>query len=171
MHDTPISSSRVRCSCINPHSRCLLRAPLKAEPCPAISECCGFVCQSKEACARGYGVDLFSERADARNELYEKGSELLANAKKAAAQAAEDTFWHIRGVPRADDDVGEMGAMRKRIAGGMRHVATYEDAALQEKARAVMPVAGEGGIEETAQEFMAGDGMSREEGLVRALLR
>lgn len=151
----------------------------QAEHSPAISTRAAFVCQSKEACVeKGYGSDLFSARADAGAEVLPPGSPASATAETAAATAAAAVYYAARGLPKtagggADND--NMAHMRRRIESGMSGVLVYEDAALQERARAVLPPAdgggGGSGVAQQGAEMAAAGGFSEEEGLARALLR
>ncbi|CAM9281638.1 unnamed protein product [Ectocarpus sp. 8 AP-2014] len=63
--------------------------PGRAGPSAAISTAAAFVCQSKEACGKGYGSDLFSGRADAGAEVLPPGSPAAVAAEAAAAGAAD----------------------------------------------------------------------------------
>lgn len=145
----------------------------QAGPSPAISTAAAFVCQSKEACGKGYGSDLFSARADAGAEVLPPGSPAAAAAEAAAAGAADKVYYVARGLPPAtnnNSDNPEMADMRRQIASGMRRALAYEDGALQAKARAVLPPEG-GGVVQKGAEMAAAGGFSQEEGLARALLR
>lgn len=133
---------------------------------PGISECATFVCQSKEACARGYGSDLFSQRADIGSEVYPSGSRVLAAAKAAAAAAAE----RVAAKPLVE--TLEMVSMRQKIEAGAKGVLSYEDPEVQAKARASLSSAlGEGTIQERGRIIAREGGYSEEEGRARALLR
>lgn len=149
----------------------------QAEHSPAISSRAAFVCQSKEACVeKGYGSDLFSGRADAGAEVLPPGTPAAAAAESAAAAAADAVYYAARGLPKpsgAGADNEDMARMRRKIQSGMSGVLAYEDAALQEKARAVLPPAVGGGTEvaQKGAEIAAEEGLSGEEGLARALLR
>ena len=132
------------------------------------------MCQSKEACGKGYGADLFSGRADTGAEVLSPGSAAEIAALKDAAAAAADVYYAARGLPRAGGENGEMADMRRRVASGMASVLAYEDAALQRKAHATLPPDGEGAggsISQRGAEMAAAGGFSEEEGLARALLR
>ena len=133
------------------------------------------MCQSKEACGKGYGADLFSGRADTGAELLSPGSPAELAALKDATAAADDVYYAARGLPKTGGgENGEMADMRRRVASGMAGVLAYEDAALQRKARAALPPDGkgtEGGIFQRGAEMAAAGGFSEEEGLARALLR
>ncbi|CAM9150392.1 unnamed protein product [Scytosiphon promiscuus] len=153
--------------------------PGRAEHSPAISSRAAFVCQAKEACVeKGYGSDLFSGRADAGAEVFPPGSPATAAAESAAATAADAVYYAARGLPVTAGGSGseneDMAHMRRRIEGGMSGVLVYEDPALQEKARAVLPPADGGGggtgVAQKGAEMAAAGGFSEEEGLARALL-
>eukprot|EP00752_Nemacystus_decipiens_P003103 g2874.t1 len=148
--------------------------PGRAEHSPAISTSSAFVCQSKEACGKGYGADLFSDRADTGAEVLAPGSSGEIAALKDAAAAADDVYYAARGLLRAGGgENGQMADMRARVASGMARVLAYEDAALQRKARAVLPPDGDGAggsISQRGAEMVAAGGFSEEEGLARALL-
>lgn len=143
----------------------------QAEHCPAISTSAAFVCQSKEACAKGYGLDLFSERADAGSEVLAAGSLGAVAAETEVAAAADLVYYSARGLAGRGADNEEMEAMRRRVSAEMSGVFAYEDAVVQRKAQAVLPSEGEGGIRQKAAELAAAGGFSEEEGLARALLR
>ncbi|CAN0115449.1 unnamed protein product [Ectocarpus sp. 12 AP-2014] len=146
--------------------------PGRAGPSAAISTAAAFVCQSKEACGKGYGSDLFSGRADAGVEVLPPGSPAAVAAEAAAAAAADKVYYAARGLPPAttnNSDNSEMADMRRQIASGMRGALAYEDGALQAKARAVLPTEG-GSVVEKGAEMAAAGGFSEEEGLARALL-
>lgn len=151
----------------------LTLSPPQAGPSAAISTAAAFVCQSKEACGKGYGSDLFSGRADAGAEVLPPGSPAAVAAEAAAAGAADKVYYAARGLPPAtttNSDNLEMADMRRQIASGMRGALAYEDGALQAKARAVLPTEG-GSVVEKGAEMAAAGGFSEEEGLARALLR
>lgn len=134
------------------------------------------MCQSKEACAKGYGADLFSGRADTGAEVFSPGSPAEVAALKDAAAAADDVYYVARGdLLKTGGENREMADMRRRVASRMAGVLAYEDAALQRKARAALPPdgdgAGGGSIFQRGAEMAAAGGYSEEEGLARALLR
>lgn len=130
------------------------------------------MCQSKEACRKGYGSDLFSGRADAGAEVYPVGSAAATAAEAAVAAAAERAYYDARGVSATNGECQEMAEMRGRVSSGMSGALDYEDPGLQAKARAVLPPEeGEGSIAQRAAEMAAAGGFSKEEGLARALLR
>lgn len=146
----------------------------QAEHSPSISTSAAFVCQSKEACGRGYGADLFSGRADTGAEAFSPGSPAEVAALKDAAAAADDVYYAARGLLKTSGENGEMADMRRRIASGMAGVLAYEDAASQAKARAALPPDGTGAggnVFQRGAEMAAAGGFSEEEGLARALLR
>lgn len=151
-----------------------LRPHHQAELSPAISASRAFVCQSKEACGKGYGADLFSARADTGAEVLSPGSAVEVTALKDVAAAADDVYYAARGLLKTGGENGEMADMRRRVASGMAGVLAYEDASLQRKARAALPPDGEGAggsIFQNGAEMAAAGGFSEEEGLARALLR
>lgn len=132
------------------------------------------MCQSKEACGRGYGADLFSSRADTGAEVLSPGSPVEVTALKDAAAAADGVYYAARGLSKAGGENDDMADMKRRIAGGMASALAYEDAALQAKARAALPPGGAGAggsISQRGAEMAAAGGFSEEEGLARALLR
>lgn len=136
----------------------------------------GFVCQSKEACAKGYGADVFSERADAGGEVYPTGSAIRANAEDAAVAAAERVSHPTKGLPPPTGMAAEnndMMHMRQRVEGEVKRVLVYEDAGLRAEALSVLPKDGidGGSVAERGREMAAAGGYSEEEGLARALLR
>lgn len=132
----------------------------------------GFVCQSKEACSKGYGSDLFSGRADAGAEVYSPSSPAATAAEAAATAAADRVYFAARGLSATGGENEEMAELRRRFSNGIRGVLTYEDAALQAKARAVLPPeGGDGSLAQRAAEIAAEGGFSEQEGLARALLR
>lgn len=142
------------------------------ELCPSISECAAFVCQSKESCAKGYGTDLFSGRADSENEVYPLGSPAAIAVETAASAAADHVFYAARGLSTTSGDTEAMTAMTVQVSSRMEIVLTYEEPALQAKARAVLPTEEGGGtISQRTAEIVASGGYSEEEGLARALLR
>lgn len=145
----------------------------QAEHCPAISESAGFVCQSKEACGKGYGSDLFSGRADAGTEVYPPASPAALAAETAAATAADLMYYSARGLAAGGGtENAEMAAMRQRIQSGIKGALVYESSPLQDRARAVLPTAESGSsIEQRAAEMAAAAGCSELEGKARALLR
>eukprot|EP00903_Cladosiphon_okamuranus_P017573 g16186.t1 len=147
--------------------------PGRAELSPAISTSRAFVCQSKDACGKGYGVDLFSARADTGAEVLSPGSAAEVAALKDVTAAADDVYYAARGLLKAGGENGDMANMRRRLASGMAGVLAYEDAALQRKARAALPPAGDGAggsIFQRGAEMAVAGGFSEEEGLARALL-
>lgn len=131
------------------------------------------MCQSKEACGKGYGSDLFSGRADAGAEVLPQGSPAALAVEAAAEAAADGVYYVARGLPKTGGENDEMANFRRRVSSGMSGVLAYEDAALQAKARAVLPPEGAAGgsILQKAAEMAAAGGFSEEEGLARALLR
>lgn len=132
------------------------------------------MCQSKEACGKGYGADLFSARADAGAEVLPPGSPAALAVEAAAGAAAEGVYYAARGVSRTTGgENSEMTSFRERVSSGISGVLAYEDAALQAKARAVLPPEGApgGSIVQRGAEMAAAGGFSEEEGLARALLR
>lgn len=145
--------------------------PSQAEHCPAISTNAAFVCQSKEACAKGYGCDLFSERADAGIEVLTPGSLVATTAEKEVNAAADLVYYNSRGLTGVNGENEDMQAMRQHISSRMSGVISYEDAVVQGKARAILPPEGEGSIVERAAEMAAAEGFSKEESMARALLR
>lgn len=135
----------------------------------------GFVCQSKQACAKGYGSDLFSERADSGEEVCPPGSLSRAAAESSAAAAAGRVLKATKGAPppgSAGDDEDKRG-LKGRIGDGVKGVLAYEDTVLQAKALAVLPGEGVdgGGVRKRGREMAAAGAFSQEEGLARALLR
>lgn len=138
------------------------------------------MCQSEEACAKGYGSDLFSERARTGTEVYPPGSAARSTAEAAAAAAADRVPHPTKGLqPTAgaggqeDDD---MVVMRRRLESGVKQARGYEDASSQEKALGVLPRTEEdgdglGAMQRRGREMAAAGGYSDEEGLARALLR
>lgn len=145
--------------------------PSQAEHCPAISTNAAFVCQSKEACAKGYGCDLFSERADAGTEVLTPGSLGATTAEKEVSAAADLVYYNSRGLTGVDGENEDMQAMRQHISSRSGGVLAYEDTVKQGKARGVLPPEGEGSMVERAAELAAAGGFSKEEAMARALLR
>ncbi|CAN0146805.1 unnamed protein product, partial [Discosporangium mesarthrocarpum] len=153
----------------------------QAEPCPSISSLEPFVCQSKEACARGHGVDLYSGRLESSggSEALAKGSPTRDQAVSALASRASSMFaatvaiWGGHGGPGAEGagESKEMVKLRQKVKAGVDQVMSYEDLSLRAKALEVMPMAGEGGLADEGKGLAATEGISREEGLAKALLR
>lgn len=139
-----------------------------------------FVCESEEACAKGYGSDLFSERVRTGTEVCPPGSQARANAEAAAAAAADRVPHPTKGLlPTAgaggeeDDD---MVVMRRTVEGGVKQALGYEGASSQERALEMLPRTGQDGdgrgtMQRRGKEMAVAGGYSDEEGLARALLR
>lgn len=146
-------------------------SPSQAEHCPAISTNTAFVCQSKEACAKGYGSDLFSERADAGTEVLTPGSLGATTAEKEVSAAADLVYYNSRGHTGVGGENEEMQAMRQQISSRLSGSLAHEDAVKQGKARAILPPEGKGSMVERAAEMVAAGVFSKEEAMARALLR
>lgn len=132
-----------------------------------------FVCQSELAFDKGYGADLLNRQVGAGEDVHELDPARSAAAKSAAATAADQAYFSLKGVSLKGGENQEMLAMRQRMSGAMRSVLVYENPQLQAKARSVLPKAEEDGgdMNQRAIELAAAGGVSQEEGLALALLR
>lgn len=172
--DSAVDNYMLREKKVSHRSSCPPFHLCQAEHSPAVSTSAAFVCQSKEACGKGYGSDLFSARADAGAEVMPSGSPVALAVEAAAEAAAEGVYYAARGLSRTDGgENDDMARFRGRVSSGMSGVLAYENAALQAKARAVLPAEGAAGgtIVQKGAEMAAAGGFSDEEGLARALLR